>query len=211
MYKIAVVIAFTFIACRSIRVFTKSDLVDFANTGTISIKDKLRWGGYFNNIYLSKKFQNEAEIHGLAFLKLSAKEAKSVQIQVPIFFFMNGVCSANDPIIDVKLLKDEYSAQEIYKFKSGFGIYTINRDTITLLRYRYMQNRFRLPRWEDKLIKYQGIILNDSTIVNWRQVPPYPNYEWDQIDTIPQTLMFHPFEEKNLIDSAKIYRLLIEE
>lgn len=39
-------------------------------------------------------------------------------------------------------------------------------------------------------------------LINWKQMPPYPNFEEDQMDTIPHRLEFRYYPEKNLIDST---------
>lgn len=196
-------------ACRATRVFNKKDLIDFASKRQVSAKEKIKWGGYFNNVSRAAILQDKAEKRGMSSLSLSPIEAKKVKIKVPEFFFQNGVYISENPLVDEETLKMRYSSQEIYKIKSGCGIFTVSGDTITVLKYRYIQNRFQLPRWEDKLVKYQGTILNDSTIINWRQIPPYPNHEWDQMDTIPQRLVFQPFEGKNVIDSVQILNNLL--
>ncbi|MCC7526816.1 MAG: hypothetical protein IT250_18470 [Chitinophagaceae bacterium] len=196
-------------ACRSIRVFDKNDLVDFAEKREVPAEAKLKWSGYFNNVSRSIVLQKDAEVNGMPSLRLDSDRAKTVEIKVPVFFFLNGVFNAEDPVVNVDSLKKKYLSQKMYEMKSGYGLYTVHGDTITVLKYRYIQNRFRLPRWEDKLVMYQGTILNDSTIINWRQIPPYPNHEWDQIDTIPQRLVFQAFKGKNVIDSMQILNNLL--
>jgi hypothetical protein len=189
-------------ACKSVHVFSDQQFDDFIRGKSLPEKTKLRWDGYFNNATLAAYSESMYAQQGSAVLHLTAEQAKEKTVYSPEIFFGNGVYVVQNNILKNDQLLEPYRSGEQYKTKLGWGVYEINNDTITLLWYKKFQNVNRLPRWDTKIVKYQGYILNDTTITDWKQVPPYPNLEEDQLDTTPQRLEFRYYPEKNLIDST---------
>lgn len=189
-----------YISCKSVHVFSDDDLLVLISKGQAIDSNILLWDGFFNDEMNYNRLFNESKNQSI----IKAKEKGFAYIGN--CFFQNGMTYLWDIMLDkneeIKIYQSSDSSY-FYSHLEGWGAYDIKKDTIEALYYRKFQNRFKLPRWDTKLVKYQGIIENDSAIANWRQVPPYPNTEPDQIDTIPRTLRFVKFPEVKFIDPTK--------
>lgn len=189
-----------FQGCKSVHVFSENDLVKFiANSKTFDTS-RLSSNGFFNDE------MSASHLFGQSKNPEIIKAKNNNFFYIGNFFFKNKMVylwnimrDRNEEVRNYKSVDTSY----FYSHLEGWGLYKIKADTLEVLYYRKFQNRFKLPRWDLKLVKYQGIILNNTTIINWRQIPPYPNNESDQIDTIPRTLNFVEFYEKNFIDTSK--------
>ena len=181
-------------SCRSVQVISFEQFQDFQANSTIDTP-KIRWDGFYNNINGSKHLDT---------LFANTRKGNSPLV-VPEIFFSNGIyCVGLGGSDTTEILK----FFEPYRYSStdGWGVFSIDGDTITSLHYEFfMIWRLRFPRRENIIVRYQGKILNDTTIVNWRRVPPHPDLDFNHSDTIPTVLQFIPFAQKTAIDSNYIF------
>jgi hypothetical protein len=91
-----------------------------------------------------------------------------------------------------------------------WGVYSIDSDTIKAIIY-WCFNRNHSNLYIDKACYYSGIITTGDSIINWRMIPPYPEYnrtynpDYTSFETIPQTLHYIKFPAKLMVDSNKVW------
>lgn len=192
------------VSCRSVHVISKDEFETFRSTQSPGNFSKLRQDGVFNNVTKAREYEKYySKVGGLG---VSAKDAIGKTVYAPQIFFANGTFVTNENVFVKQDVLEQYKNGNGYEGLERWGTYGVSADTITLLVYKIFRNDFRLPRWDVKVVKYQGYILNDTTIINWRQVPPYPNRDKGQLDTAAQRLEFYYFPEKTLIDSNRVFK-----
>ena len=191
----------TCVSCKSGHVISEQQFETFRTTQSPGNFSRLRQDGVFNNT--TKARQHEEYINKIESGLPIAPKGRMVFC--PEIFFANGAFVTNGPVFSKEDVLQQYKNDHGYDDRLQWGAYEINGDTITVLVYRLFRNDFRLPRWENKIATYRGYILNDTTIVDWRQVPPYPSRDKQQLDTVAQRLEFYYFPEKRLIDSNRVF------
>lgn len=87
---------------------------------------------------------------------------------------------------------------------ASWGKFKLFKDTIkTHFRYQFYTRGMRTKYYD---VHFEGIVKNDSTITNWKMIPPYPNpnKNWNEnFEGLkkPKTLVFISFPAVKLIDS----------
>jgi hypothetical protein len=199
----AIAILFFIASCRSFQVISFEQFQDFQAHASIDT-GKIRWDGFFNNIRestASREFVKGLDTNARS--NAFARGSIGKNIYAPELFFANGIYYTgyawNDTARIVKNFSDRPSRME------GRGVLSIHGDTITVLCYEFFMTWHFWPRSENLIVTYEGKIINDTTIINWRRIPPHPALDFNHDDTIPTTLQFVRFSQKNLIDSNYVF------
>lgn len=195
------------LGCRAYKNFTEQDIRYFLRQRNLSDTAKLLWDGGYCYLDSTRALMGEKEIKkypNLDTATINARVRKEIKFYlVGNLFFKNGMGYFKEPI-DNKRVQEEYTLKDpnlFYSQLSHWGAFNVRKDTVEALIYKLDMNIFKLPRWEQKIVKYRGIIQNDSTIVDWRQVPPYRDIHLP--DTMPRILKFVKYPEKKYIDTTR--------
>ncbi|MDJ1482936.1 hypothetical protein QNI16_20710 [Cytophagaceae bacterium YF14B1] len=100
-------------------------------------------------------------------------------VDQPVFFCHNGLMAYNNALyLDSAVYSynmEHYSVQED-AFQNEWGVYTVCSDTVKATFYMTLANDKFVPVTQRTICHFEGVIQNDSTIRDWKLVPPYPKY-----------------------------------
>jgi len=102
----------------------------------------------------------------------------------------------------------KYGAMQTYIY--WWGTFKLKEDTISAIIY-WPFNRHNANLYANTSCHYKGILMNGDSIVDWKMIPPYPEYDkqfnadYITVEIKPKTFYFMKFPAKLMVDSNKVW------
>ena len=102
----------------------------------------------------------------------------------------------------------KYGVMQTYG--NWWGTYSFKGDTISAIIY-WPFNRHNANLYANTSCHYKGILMNGDSIVDWKMIPPYPEYDkqfnadYITVEIKPKTFYFMKFPAKLMVDSNKVW------
>jgi len=190
-------------SCNHFPVITDQEFASLINKGKSNLNTKIRFNSYFNDFKKTAEYR-DAELNDT----IHARNIESFldSTIIPIFLFNNGfILSTWGGITEEYINSSFVGKNDLYLGKGWFqwGTYEIKKDSIeAIINIRY---RGRIPFWYNALTRYKGKIENDSTIVDWQPVKPFPSNNFDFVDTTKRVLKFRASSIADSIQPEKAW------